>query len=252
MRIEINPVYQSIADFIHTIPDIFDSEGEVIYKGRNVLRRYSIGGLSLVVKRFKKPHVINKVVYSYFRKSKACRSYEHAFQLIKLGIGTPTPVAYIESYCCSMISYSYYISIESTAQTLKTLYSVPFEEKKEILKAFAQFASELHSKEVYHKDFTQGNILFEKDKEQTLFSLIDINRMSFGVVSKTAGYKNFCALWEQDASIAHIAKWYAYYRGFDEKETINKVMCYNRHFQSKGKSKLTYLLAFVFPKFLQS
>ena len=252
MRVEINSEYKSIADFIHTIPDIFDSEGQVIYEGRNVLRKYSIDGLSLVVKRFKKPHVINKVVYSYFRKSKACRSFEHAFQLIQLGIGTPTPVAYIENYSCGIISYSYYISLESSAQTLKTLYDVPFEEKKEILKAYAQFAADLHCKEVYHKDFTQGNVLFQENKDKVTFSLVDINRMEFRPITQKAAYKNFWALWEQESSIIYIAKWYAYYRGFDETETISQILYYNHLYNIRKESKILYYFVSLFPKFLRS
>lgn len=252
MKIVINPAFQSLSDFINTIPDIFEIEGKLIYQGRNILKQYTIGEYSLVVKRFKRPHIINKIVYSFFRKSKAYRSFEYACQLNNLRVETPTPIACIENYNYGIISYSYYVCLESHSQTLRTLYDVSFDDKEEILKAYAQFAANLHQKNIYHKDFTQGNILFEKTNDQINFSLVDINRMSFNMVSKKLAYKNFWALWEQEESIIYIAKWYAYYRGFDETEAINKILYYNRLFNLRKKSKLAYFFAILFPKSLQS
>jgi hypothetical protein len=43
------------------------------------------------------PHLINKIVYKKFRKSKARRSYEYATLLLDKGIGTPQPIAFLEN-----------------------------------------------------------------------------------------------------------------------------------------------------------
>lgn len=43
--------------------------------------------------------------------------------------------------------------------------------------------AELHEAEVYHADFSPGNVLYDRTEEGVRFSLIDINRMYFGPVS---------------------------------------------------------------------
>jgi hypothetical protein len=42
---------------------------------RNVIKRIEIGGIAMAVKSFKRPNWINRLVYRYWRKSKAHRSY---------------------------------------------------------------------------------------------------------------------------------------------------------------------------------
>lgn len=248
MKVVIHPEYKKLEDFVLRLPNLFNNEGEVIYTGRNILKRYAVGEFNLIVKRFRKPHLINKIAYSYFRLSKACRSYQHACRLQEMEILTPSPVAYIETYKGGLIEYSYYISLESPFEVFRSLYDVPFEEKKDLLKAFAYFAAELHKKDIYHKDFTQGNILFRRDLLGVSFSIIDINRMAFGPVTKEKGYKNFWALWEQVGSLTYIAKCYGYAMGYDEKESVNHILYYNNLFNIRKKSKLAYFSALLFPK----
>lgn len=75
MRVIVNPKYTHLQKQIEEIPKFFADEGKVVYDGRNILKRISLDNVDVVVKSFKKPHIINRVVYSYFRQSKAARSY---------------------------------------------------------------------------------------------------------------------------------------------------------------------------------
>ena len=86
MRVIVNPKYTHLQKQIEEIPKFFADEGKVVYDGRNILKRISLDNVDVVVKSFKKPHIINRVVYSYFRQSKAARSYIYSMELQKHGI----------------------------------------------------------------------------------------------------------------------------------------------------------------------
>lgn len=251
MKVVINPAYSFLSDFINNLPDCFESDGDVIYEGRNVLKKFYIRSEHLVVKRFRVPHLINRVAYSFFRESKALRSYQFALRLLGMNVNTPTPIAYIEEYKNGLIYYSYYISLESEFDIFRSLYDLPLDQKQDILKSFAYFTSELHKKGIYHKDYTQGNILFKRGSEDIEFTIIDINRMAFNFVNKEKGFKNFQALWEKEDSLIYIAEWYSFYMGYDKQESIDRILYYNRLFNIKKESILKYLCC-SFPKFWQS
>ena len=71
MKITINPAIRHVQPFIERLPEVFPVSGEVLHEGRNQIRAFDIGGESLVVKRYKRPHLFNRVMYSFFRKNKA-------------------------------------------------------------------------------------------------------------------------------------------------------------------------------------
>ncbi len=62
---------------------------------------------SSVVKYFKIPYFINKIVYTFFKKSKAQKSYEYA---LKIKDFTPKPIGYIEFYKFGLLDESYFVS----------------------------------------------------------------------------------------------------------------------------------------------
>ncbi len=47
--------------------------------------------------------------------------------------------------------------------------------REDILEAFAAFTVGLHKKGVLHLDYSAGNILFDKQEEGIVFSIIDLN-----------------------------------------------------------------------------
>ena len=99
MKIRINRKYaerepglQQLAD-----PAWFDRNGTTLHKGRNTIKRFETEtGTELVVKRYGKPSLINRLVYGTLRRSKAMRAYLHAGRLLKLGVETPEMVAAID------------------------------------------------------------------------------------------------------------------------------------------------------------
>ena len=66
----------------------FDSDlGTVFGNGdRNIIKLFELDGKTINIKSFKIPHLVNKIAYKYFRKSKARRSYKYATILLEKGI----------------------------------------------------------------------------------------------------------------------------------------------------------------------
>ena len=101
MRKEIHKKYQtdsSICEFVDGLPQRFEQEGSLLYDERNVIRRFEVNGTVLVVKRFKRPNFFQRIAYTFFRSSKAFRAYHNGEELIRRGISTPFPIAYLETY----------------------------------------------------------------------------------------------------------------------------------------------------------
>lgn len=72
----------------------------------------TLDDLQINVKSFKRPHILNRFIYAWFRKSMAERSYGNALRLLGMGIGTPAPIAYLVYKNAKGVNRSYYISIQ--------------------------------------------------------------------------------------------------------------------------------------------
>lgn len=181
MRIHINPSTDHLRNFIERLPELFGESGEVLHKGRNTIKAFEINGERLAVKRFRRPNLIRAVIYTFFRRSKARRSYEHAMRLRALGIDSPEPVAWSEYRRRGLLCDSYYISRRSDYAPLsRTTAHFPAAGTLPVLDAFARFAAQLHEKGIEHQDFNHGNILWKHVPTAGYrFQLIDINRMRF-------------------------------------------------------------------------
>ena len=106
----IHPDFKNLEEFIVSIPERFQrNEGTVIHQGRNELRKMEYNGKEYVIKSFHSPHLINRFVYGIFRPSKAKRSYDHAEMLLKIGVGTPQPVGYMNIRSGLLFDKSYYL-----------------------------------------------------------------------------------------------------------------------------------------------
>ena len=89
MRIHVNPASDRLRSFAEHLPELFENGGEVLHTGRNTIKAFDVGGgYRVAVKRFRRPNLFQAFVYTFFRRSKARRSYEHAVRLRALGIDT--------------------------------------------------------------------------------------------------------------------------------------------------------------------
>ena len=232
---EIDPDFTFLKSFVASLPDAFDSFGAVIYEGRNTVRRGCVEGHELAVKAFKPPHIINRVAYTFFRPSKAERSYRYSFVLLEKGISTPRPVAFLEEIRGGLLYRSYYVSLFSGyPRNMREFWTEPeIGDRAPILTDFAHFTTKIHNAEVLHLDYSPGNILFDYDGVETRFHVIDINRMRFGRVSEEEGYRNIRRLWLPGHTYDHIAEAYAEARGYDKEHAVERVRYYKDKFMSK-------------------
>lgn len=224
MKITVNPGMEHLRQFVRQLPELFPASGEVLHDGRNQIRAFDIEGERLVVKRYKRPSAFNAVMYSFFRKSKARRAYEHALRLRELEIDTPEPVAWSEYRRRGLLCDSYYVSRRSDYTPLsQTTARFPAAGTLPVLEAFARFAVQLHEKGIEHRDFNHGNILWDRTPAGAYrFQLIDINRMHFDdrPLSSRACMINLRRLSCPAVAFLYILDRYAETRGWDVDDTL--------------------------------
>jgi len=161
----------------------FTTTGTLFGDGkRNIIKLFEFDGKIINIKSFKIPNLINKIVYKYFRKSKARRSFEYATTLLEKEIGTPEPIAYFEDFDIIGLKKSYYVSEHlETELTFRELVTEPnFPDYQSILKQFTAFCFDLHEKGVEFLDHSPGNTLIKANGNGLYsFYLVDLNRMKF-------------------------------------------------------------------------
>lgn len=106
-KYEINKDYKKYEDFLINIKKEFEDNQNSIHKARNEIKVINHQNIDLVVKSFKVPNFLNKIIYTFFRSSKAKKSYDYA---LKIGSFTPKPIGYIEFYENSTLDESYFVS----------------------------------------------------------------------------------------------------------------------------------------------
>lgn len=234
---------EHLAFFVKSLPRQFKyNKGNVIYKGRNELRSFEIDGNNYVVKSFRKPNWVNRIIYGFLRKSKAERSYEYADKLLRLGILTPRPVAFYQERCGLCFDKSYYVC-EASQKTIhfKDIDKLNAKQQEIFLKAVGALTARLHEAGIYHKDYSGGNILVSFTNEsrcsemETRISeeatceleLLDLNRMRFGKVSLEQACANFDRFHVSDDKLRIMAQAYAQARGLDTGICTEKILHYH-------------------------
>ncbi|WP_029147717.1 lipopolysaccharide kinase InaA family protein [Methylophilus sp. 5] len=121
-----------------------------------------------------------------YKPSKAKRSWNGAMELLRRGVSTAMPLAYIEHandptlrrnfYMCAFVPHQFAISKAFLAFkngdshfegiAADTLYH-----------AFARFCLHMHNSGIYFRDFSGGNILVQKHADELRFVLIDTARL---------------------------------------------------------------------------
>lgn len=212
IKYKLNKNSKNFEKFLFDIKSYFRENSNTIHKARNELKVIEFDNINTVVKAFRIPNFINQIVYAYFRNSKAKKSFLNAERLKELNINTPEPIGYIEFYENFLFSESFFISkkYEYDFTIREPLRNKELPNRKRIIRKFVDFTFNLHKNNVYHKDYSAGNILVSKKEDKTFdFSIVDINRMEFKKVDAQLGLDNFAKLWLDEDDIMLIAKQYA-------------------------------------------
>lgn len=221
MRIITHPNYKDQEKALLQLVSGFFNEGDLIVQGsRNTIKSNVLGQEKVNIKYFKKPGAVKSVIYSFFRSTKAKRSFDYANYLLKNNIPTPFPIAYIEERSgLGLLGESYYVSAQIDYDfTIRELIHDPlFPERNIILEQFAEFTFKMHQANVNFLDHSPGNTLIIKKGEGLYdFYLIDLNRMKFENLSIEARMDNFKKMWLSKTMVKVIAKKYAELSGEPE------------------------------------
>ncbi|MCR5862148.1 lipopolysaccharide kinase InaA family protein [Flavobacterium sp. J372] len=213
VHICVNPLYDSKKEQLLQLADNFEQEGKILVKGsRNIIKTNYLEGDKVNIKYFKKPNFFNAIVYSLIRPSKARRSFEYAQYLLKNGILTPQPLAYIEEKSGAGLGESYYICrhIDYDFTFRELIHDPLFPNRKAILEQFTEFTYKMHEARINFLDHSPGNTLIvDKGDGNYDFYLIDLNRMKFEDMGIEARMDNFKKLWPSRTMVKIIAAKYA-------------------------------------------
>ncbi len=226
----------ALQDVIHR----FDSMGEFVVNGeRNVIKKVTVAGAILNIKKFKTPNFFQGLVYQLLRKSKARRSFEYAQKLIDFDFKTPSPVAYFERTSFGL-KESFYISqhLEYDFDFRKLNHNPKWPDRDEILRQFTSFTFHLHEHGVNFLDHSPGNTLIKQIAPGHYdFYLIDLNRMRFESMGFNKRMKNFRRMWLSKGMIDVMAPVYAVLYDRTTKDTRRLMTHYSRKFQKRVNAK---------------
>lgn len=191
--------------------------GDVLYAKRNILRSYH----GLISKQFATPSLWRGMVYGWFSRSKAQRSYAYAKRLEGY---TPHPIAFKEVRYVGILRESWYVCEQSTCPyTFNDLIgNKSFPNREQILQAIGLFTARLHQRGIEHQDYSGGNILFNADGSK--IEVIDLNRIRFHQnLSMHKGLKNFERLNIDQQALQMMVTSYAQAMGYDVDYSVRYV-----------------------------
>ena len=243
MKFQISELFFSNQKAIFSMVENFNKTGENFIIGkRNSIKIFDFQDKKVNIKSFKVPHLINKIAYKYFRKSKAKRSFEYATILLEKGIGTPKPIAYFENYDTIGLKDSYYVSEHLQCDlTFRELVEIPdYPENDTILREFTKFSFDLHQKGIEFMDHSPGNTLIKKRNEGIYdFFLVDLNRMDFHeTMDFDSRMENLSHLTPKKEMIKVMSNEYAkLYTNQTESEIFEKMWFFTNDFQERFAKK---------------
>jgi len=181
MKLEISDKYRNLESWIRDAAISGKLEGDILRDQRNLIVRCDACGYDLVIKRFRKPIFINRIAYTFFRKSKAERAYRNAKNLLKLGYLTPEPIAYTVTKKLGLVYSGIFVCPYCPDPTVESkINDLAESEQKELLDALAKYTARMHDDGIFFYDYNVGNILYRCDSGGNyIFTLIDCNRIKF-------------------------------------------------------------------------
>lgn len=213
-KIHINPAFAEFKSFMKTLPATFAEKGKTLKNDRNEIKVIQHGELKLCVKSFNKVTDFNRYMYSWFRATKAKRSYKIARRLEKKNINTPAPIGYVEVYGkWGVLEKAFYLSLyQEYDYDLADVLEKNIAAQEAILTSFADYMAQVvHPAGAWHNDLSPGNVLINSNSGGGWnFSFIDLNRMKFkGYISSVKGLANLKKITNKPVALSLMAEQYA-------------------------------------------
>ena len=234
IKLIVNEGCNNFKNFLQNIEKYFEENNQTIHKARNELKVIPYNNIETIVKSFKVPNILNKVIYTFFRDSKAKRSYEYSLKISKF---VPKAIGYIEFHKNGLLNESYFVSEKfeytyTIREALKKQLDKTDTQYDDIYKAFAEFTYHLHEDDIFHHDYSPGNILIKEVDGKFEFKIVDINRMSFNKLDETKRAQNFEKLWALDEILEVMSDQYTKLFKTSDNEEFKKQVLY---FSNKNK-----------------
>ena len=235
----INDKYFSFQEKINLCIRNFDCDGELIKDSRNTVKVFRIDDLYINIKRFKRPNFINRLVYSFFRSTKACRSFIYANKLLDYNILTPDPIAYIENSKYYLLDDSFYVckNIDYDFDMKHVFENKELEQRDKLIKKFVLFTHKLHENGFMFLDHSTSNTIIKKIENDYKLFLIDLNRMNFKKMNFEDRLKNFRRLNLSDDSIKKVCHFYSEIINADKDLIFEKIKTYSQNFQINRRKR---------------
>lgn len=248
-RFEVAPPYAELKAWVSELNSTFSNSGVSIFKSRNEVKVFTVGSYELNVKAFKIPNLINRIVYVYFRGSKAERSFRYARKFLSLGVNTPNAIGYLDVVERGLLKQSYYVSLHFKADyTLREVLNYKVDNREEIIRQWVNFTYEnLHQNNIFHLDYSPGNTLISAIDGRYVFQIVDLNRMSFGPIDFVKGLSNFRQLDTDIQTLEWIATHYALICQQDKSTAINLLLGFDQ--KNKASRKFRGDLKRIFRSF---
>lgn len=235
MKFSINPKYKEYQEKLLDIESLFGLSRDIVYEKRNSIKNITIEGSSWNVKSFAIPKLLNKIIYSFLRQSKAKRSFLYSIKIAKF---VPEPLGFVEFYRWGFLHKSYFVSknFEYDFTIREVLFDETTPQKRLLLEEFARFSYALHQEDIEHLDYSPGNILIKKEKSEYIFKIVDINRMKFRVLDIKERAKNFARVWLRDEDLEIIIEEYCRVSKYD----YNQMLPLALHYSQKHKDRANF------------
>lgn len=237
MKVIISEEYLKYRDFIEGIPAAFDTcPGETLKDRRNIVKVLHHDGRAFVVKRFKRVGLLQAVIYTLFRPTKAERAYRFAAEMLRRGISTPRGIAYMEQSSRGLFRTGYFVSEQSAGREAFELLIDAKEFCRPLADAIADYVVFMHSRGVLHGDLNSANFLFtEPEPGKYRFDIIDTNRSHFrdGMPTDRECLENLKRFTHRRDLYAYFIRRYARRRGWDEDATLVKAIRLLERFENR-------------------
>ncbi len=235
MKFSINPKYTKYQKQLLEIESSFQASNDIVYQKRNSIKNITFEAISWNVKSFGIPKLVNKLIYTFFRDSKAKRSFDYS---IKISQFVPEPLGYVELYKNGLLEKSYFVSknFPYNFTIREILFDDITDTKIALLEEFARFSYALHQEGIEHLDYSPGNILIKKEESGYIFKIVDINRMKFRNLDIKARAKNFARVWLRDEDLELIIKEYCRVSKYE----YNEMLPLSLHYSQKHKDRANF------------
>ena len=181
---KIHPGFEKYEAFVDTLVSHGYKEVKVLWNRRNTVEVVDMpDGVRVVVKRFRPVGFFRGVFYTFFGKSKARKAYENAEFLLKEGIDTAQPIAYVERYTLGIFRQGYLVTDFLPYATVKDMYAEEPDgmgvKPVDIRRGVVAFLVNLLNRGIVPGDFNMDNVFYHRDETtgDLKFSLIDVNRL---------------------------------------------------------------------------